>query len=315
VSGANAARLIPRYIVQFAWCANVNPRSKSAPVKSESSPAGGFGDHELMSTELPPKRTMPGPSRAAAVAYSGFVSWVSRSTSISKLNPRKSAGISWPGEPVATVTFAVSAGAGPVGKGRVPTTALLPPPQAIAMKMIPKAGRRGRTSDQHSRPVPVDPFRRFGRGNHGMHLELDQVAPVRDPLVEQRAVVRLHHLIAATQVVVDPARDVGETLRGQASLGSEAAIHRRGVTVPEVLDDHVDTFHDGNLSCGCKRALSAMRPQIVRPCALTHAIAANGGRPKSVTSAAAITMTAGVETISDTLARIKTPTINSADAI
>jgi hypothetical protein len=88
------------------------------------------------------------------------------------------------------------------------------------------------------------------------------------------------------------------------------AIHRGGVAVPEVLDDHVEAFHEGNLS---RRAWSAIRPQVVRPCALTHATAASGGRPKRATSAAAITITAGVETISDTLVRVRTHRINSAD--
>src|SRR5579863_4834467 len=142
-----------------------------------------------------------------------------------------------------------------------------------------------------------------------MDFEFDQVAPVRDPLVEQRAVVRLHDLVTATQLLVDPTGHVGEAFGGEASLRPKTAIHRGGVAVPEVFDDHVEAFHVGNLS---RRAWSAIRPQVVRPCALTHAIAASGGRLKRTTSAAAMTTTAGVETMADTCVGIKMATINSA---
>jgi len=38
-----------------------------------------------------------------------------------------------------------------------------------------------------------------------MHFEIDDVAPVRNPLIEERAIVRLHELVATIESVADPA--------------------------------------------------------------------------------------------------------------
>src|SRR5262249_5757262 len=99
-----------------------------------------------------------------------------------------------------------------------------------------------RTRARSSRPTRsrVDARGRFGRADDGMNGEVDEVAPARDPGVEERAVVGLHELEAARERRVDTARHVGEPVGGEAALGAEAAIDGRGVAVLEVLDDHVE---------------------------------------------------------------------------
>jgi hypothetical protein len=69
-------------------------------------------------------------------------------------------------------------------------------------------------------------------------LELDQIAPERDPLLQQARVVALHELEAALEARLDPAVDVAEPLWGAAAPIAQAAIHRLGVAVPETLDHH-----------------------------------------------------------------------------
>jgi len=72
-----------------------------------------------------------------------------------------------------------------------------------------------------------------------MDLEIDEVAPFRHPLIEQRPVVRLHHLVATLQLVIDPTRDIDQALGRHPAAIAEAAIYRHSVFVLEMLDYHV----------------------------------------------------------------------------
>jgi hypothetical protein len=76
------------------------------------------------------------------------------------------------------------------------------------------------------------------RIDHRDDLELGQVAPVGDPLVEERGVVRLHELEAALEALVDPAVHVGEALRQHPSPLRGTFVDRASAP-REPLDDHV----------------------------------------------------------------------------
>src|SRR5579859_5864580 len=78
-----------------------------------------------------------------------------------------------------------------------------------------------------------------------MNLEIDEVIPVRDPLIEQTAVVGLHQLIAALKFFVDPTRDVLEAFRRHATAVAKPAIH--GYGIPEVLHHHVQYAGSRNI--------------------------------------------------------------------
>src|SRR5688572_9623036 len=49
---------------------------------------------------------------------------------------------------------------------------------------------------------------RFLRGHDRIDLEIDDVAPACDPLIEQSAIVCLHHLETAFEPLIDPARNI-----------------------------------------------------------------------------------------------------------
>jgi len=76
-------------------------------------------------------------------------------------------------------------------------------------------------------------------GEDGNYLELDQVRPRGHPLIEQRAVGALHHLIAMAKVGADPTAYVLEPFRRETTALAEALVHRARLTLTKVLDDHV----------------------------------------------------------------------------
>src|SRR5262249_25012935 len=89
-------------------------------------------------------------------------------------------------------------------------------------------------------PEPCDPSRRVRRRDDPRHLEIDDVAPARDPYVEQLRVVALHHVEALREIRRHPARDVPQSVRREPSLLPEAPVDGRWVAVLEALDDHVE---------------------------------------------------------------------------
>src|SRR5262249_55260859 len=76
------------------------------------------------------------------------------------------------------------------------------------------------------------------RSRHRTDLKIDQVVPLRNPLLEQARLVALHELKAALQVYLKPAIEVFHPLRQHASLLAEAAVNGGGVPVPKALDHH-----------------------------------------------------------------------------
>jgi hypothetical protein len=73
-----------------------------------------------------------------------------------------------------------------------------------------------------------------------MYLEVNDVAPVRNPLVQQLPIVCFHQLVAALKRRVHPTRDIRETLWCESPVLSEPPVDRDGVAVLEVFNDHVE---------------------------------------------------------------------------
>src|SRR3954467_7818957 len=71
--------------------------------------------------------------------------------------------------------------------------------------------------------------RRVRRGDHGNDLEFGDVAPVRDPFVEQTTVLALHHLETAPQILGDPAAAIRDAGRHQAPLIAKAPVDRHRI--------------------------------------------------------------------------------------
>ena len=76
-----------------------------------------------------------------------------------------------------------------------------------------------------------------------MHLEINEVLPLIHPLLKQRRVIRLHKLIAEPQFFINPTRHIHKPLRSHPSASSKSAVHRRRVSIPEMLDYHIQLFH------------------------------------------------------------------------
>jgi hypothetical protein len=71
-----------------------------------------------------------------------------------------------------------------------------------------------------------------------MNLAVDEVLPGGDPLLEECAILALHHLIAAREVRRYPAADVPQAIGGETPAFPEAFVDWPGIAVPEVLNDH-----------------------------------------------------------------------------
>src|SRR5262245_39132164 len=72
-----------------------------------------------------------------------------------------------------------------------------------------------------------------------MHFEVDEIAPVRHPLIEHRALWCFHDLEASRETVIDPARDVVQAFRRHSTTLAKTAVYRQRITVLEALDNHV----------------------------------------------------------------------------
>src|SRR5262252_10806270 len=73
-----------------------------------------------------------------------------------------------------------------------------------------------------------------------MDLEIDEVRPGGEPLVEQAPVVAFHDLVAVREIVRDPTVDVVQSFGRQAPFGAKTSVDRLRVAVAEVFDDHVE---------------------------------------------------------------------------
>jgi len=71
-----------------------------------------------------------------------------------------------------------------------------------------------------------------------VHLEVDEIVPRIDPLIEERSIGALHYLVAAREVGCHPAVDIRQSIGRQSPLAPKAIVHRRGVAVTKMLNDH-----------------------------------------------------------------------------
>lgn len=86
------------------------------------------------------------------------------------------------------------------------------------------------------RALPAPEFR---RRQHRIHFKIDEVAPVRDPLIKQPARRRLHDLEADTSLAIEPTALIRDPLGHHASSQSKALPRRLEIPALEPLDDHV----------------------------------------------------------------------------
>jgi len=77
----------------------------------------------------------------------------------------------------------------------------------------------------------------FSGRNDRKHLEVDEVCPLSQPDVEERAVVAFHDLIATPEVLGYPAVHILEAIWCKAAACPEALVDWNWA-VPKVLDDH-----------------------------------------------------------------------------
>ena len=71
-----------------------------------------------------------------------------------------------------------------------------------------------------------------------MDFTFDDVAPSRDPLIEQRTILALHDLITSGQIIRDPAADIMKSLGCKTAAQSESLVDRLRITISKVFDDH-----------------------------------------------------------------------------
>src|SRR5262245_31152658 len=74
---------------------------------------------------------------------------------------------------------------------------------------------------------------------HRNNLKVREVAPVRHPLIKEAAILALHDLETASQVVGHPAADVFKSVRHHPASISEAPIHRGWIPAVKGFNDHV----------------------------------------------------------------------------
>lgn len=83
-----------------------------------------------------------------------------------------------------------------------------------------------------------NPLRSLGRRDHRNDVELDEVAPLLQPPVEEISVHARHDLIAAREVICDPAAHVRQTIRDGTAFLLEASVNGAGISVSKSFDNH-----------------------------------------------------------------------------
>src|SRR2546423_3414124 len=109
-----------------------------------------------------------------------------------------------------------------------------------AMTLDDIARGRGKGSRLVGKPLQMrrDRRARLLRCDDRDHLEFDDIAPVRHPLIEQHPVVAVHNLKAPLEISGDPAREISGALRTHPSFLVEASINRLWITIAILLDHH-----------------------------------------------------------------------------
>ena len=70
-------------------------------------------------------------------------------------------------------------------------------------------------------------------------MELNDVAPIGNPFVEITLIRRFHQLKAAFELVIDPARDVLQSFRGETATLTKAPVDWNRIAILKVFDNHV----------------------------------------------------------------------------
>ena len=78
----------------------------------------------------------------------------------------------------------------------------------------------------------------FG-GDNRVHLEVSQILPTRDPLIQESRIARLHQLKTPLEFFIDPTRDVFQSFRSETAAIAEPSINWKGILIQELFNDHV----------------------------------------------------------------------------
>lgn len=69
-----------------------------------------------------------------------------------------------------------------------------------------------------------------------MYLEVDEIAPLRDPRIQEQPIVRFPDLVAVRQCRVHPARYIRQALGREAPVIPKSPVHRDSVAILEVFE-------------------------------------------------------------------------------
>src|SRR5207248_10971072 len=84
-----------------------------------------------------------------------------------------------------------------------------------------------------------DHLHRFLGCDYLVYFKINEVAPICDPLIEQRTVMSFHHLIAALEFLIHPTRHVHQALRRHATSVPKSPIRGDGILVLEMFHHHI----------------------------------------------------------------------------
>lgn len=73
------------------------------------------------------------------------------------------------------------------------------------------------------------------RSNNRMHFEVDDVAPMSDPLVQEPWIVCFHHLLTVREVCVHSTRHGREAFRRESAVRAKSAINGDGIAIVETV--------------------------------------------------------------------------------
>ena len=81
--------------------------------------------------------------------------------------------------------------------------------------------------------------RSFVTGDDLMDFELDEIAPLVHPLSQESGIVRLHDLVTASELGIDPACYVREAIWSKPATLAKSLVDRLGIAVAKALNHHV----------------------------------------------------------------------------
>ena len=69
-------------------------------------------------------------------------------------------------------------------------------------------------------------------------FEFNNIAPVRDPLIEKFAIRCFHYLEASLEFLIDPTRNVLQALWSHSPAIAKSSVDRQRIRVFEMFNDH-----------------------------------------------------------------------------